>query len=138
MEKISEVGVKITLSKPDDFLLCKETLTRIGVANIKTKTLYQSAHILHKRGEYYICHFKEMFILDGKPSTITEEDLTRRNLIVKLLHDWGLIEADVSSLEIAPLSAIKIVPFKQKASWSLVPKYTIGVKHYDISKVKGE
>jgi len=124
-----EVGVKVTLKKPDDFLLCKETLTRIGVANVKTKTLYQSVHILHKKGEYYICHFKEMFTLDGKPSTITEEDLTRRNLIVKLLNDWGLVEVDVSPLQLAPITSVKIVPFKQKSAWVLVQKYTIGVRH---------
>lgn len=121
-------GVKITLKNPEYFLLVKETLTRLGVASNKNKVLYQSAHILHKQGNYYIIHFKEMFALDGKPSSITEEDIKRRNLIIKLLKDWGLIEVDGDIGEIAPLSSIRVLSAKDKNEWQLVAKYTIGNK----------
>lgn len=131
MNKTStEFGVKITLKDPESFLLVKETLTRIGVPSNKTKTLYQSAHILHKQGVYYICHFKEMFKLDGKPSDISEEDLSRRNLIAKLLEDWGLVKVvDVEKLAmISSLSSVKILSYKDKEEWQLIAKYTIGTK----------
>jgi len=132
---IENFGIKITLKDPESFLLVKETLTRLGVPSNRTKTLYQSAHILHKQGVYYICHFKEMFKLDHKHSDISEEDLQRRNLIAKLLEDWGLIkvidEKDIT--DVAPLSAVKILSFKDKNEWQLVAKYTIGSreKEYD-------
>ena len=123
-------GVKIELKDPESFLLVKETLTRIGVASNKTKTLYQSAHILHKQGSYYICHFKELFKLDGKPSDISEDDLHRRNLIAKLLSDWNLLTindlTDVANM--ASLSSVKVLSFKDKDSWTLTSKYTIGNK----------
>lgn len=127
-------GIKVSLKDPESFLLVKETLTRIGVPSNRTKTLYQSAHILHKQGEYYICHFKEMFKLDHKPSDISEEDLKRRNLIAKLLEDWGLVTIfDRSNLtNLAPLSSVKILSFKDKDEWQLVAKYTIG------NKMKGD
>ena len=125
-----ELGVKISLKTPSDFLLVKESLTRIGVVSNKTKTLYQSAHVLHKQGNYYIIHFKELFLLDGKTSNISEEDYGRRNLIAKLLQDWGLLTV-LESEKIknqAPLSSIKILNFKDKENWALVAKYTIGNK----------
>ena len=119
------------LGEEDDFLKVRETLTRIGVASRKDKTLYQSCHILHKQGKYYIVHFKELFALDGKPSDFSTEDKGRRNTIVKLLSDWGLI-AVVDSNKIVdpqtPLNQIKILPFKEKNEWSLVTKYNIGRK----------
>jgi Bacteriophage translational regulator len=111
----------------DAFHVVRETLTRIGIASRKTKTLYQTAHILHKRGQYAILHFKELFKLDGKPSDITDEDLHRRNLITKLLNEWGLVRVVVAIGQTAPLSQIKIVSFQEKAKWSLVPKYSIGI-----------
>lgn len=125
-----DFGIKISLKTPESFLLVKETLTRIGVASNKTKTLYQSVHILHKQGEYYICHFKEMFKLDGKPSDISDEDFGRRNLIAKLLEDWGLIQVmEVEKLAtLAPMSSVKILSYKDKESWALCSKYTIGNK----------
>lgn len=128
VEGIDNFGIKIALKDPESFLLVKETLTRLGVASNTTKTLYQSAHILHKQGEYYICHFKEMFKLDGKPSDISEEDLSRRNLIAKLLEDWGLIRVlDVEKLAmVSSMSSVKILSFKDKETWQLVAKYTIG------------
>ena len=127
-EEVKPFGIKITLATPESFLLVKETLTRIGVASNRTKTLYQSAHILHKQNEYYICHFKSMFILDGKPSDISEEDIARRNLIAKLLQDWKLLTiVDVLLPECcAPMSAVKIISHKDKEHWQLVAKYTIG------------
>jgi len=127
---IENFGIRISLKDPESFLLVKETLTRVGVASNKTTTLYQSAHILHKQGEYYICHFKEMFKLDGKPSDISEEDLSRRNLIAKLLEDWGLVTVlDSEKLAmLSPMSAVKILSFKDKETWQLVAKYTIGNK----------
>ena len=124
--------VEITLSEEDDFLKVRETLTRIGVASKKDRTLYQSCHILHKKGQYYVVHFKELFALDGKPTDITENDLSRRNAIVKLLEDWELVKV-VRKEQIetpAPifLSQIKILSHKEKRDWQLVPKYNIGSK----------
>ena len=124
------IGVEITLKNPEDFLLVKESLTRIGVASKKNNTLYQSAHILHKRGKYYICHFKELFTLDGKASSITNDDIARRNLIASLLNDWGLvtIQNNLTIVEKSSLSSIKIIPFKDKGSWVLESKYSLGNK----------
>jgi hypothetical protein len=124
------VPVEISISNPDDFLKIRETLTRIGIASRKDNTLYQSCHILHKKGRYFIVHFKELFILDGKPSDLTTNDLQRRNTIAKLLQDWNLLKVlnPIEELVFAPLSQIKIIPFKDKESWSLVPKYNIGKK----------
>ena len=122
--------VQISLKEPDDFLKVKETLTRIGVASKKNNTLYQSCHILHKQGKYYIVHFKELFALDGKPSDINEDDLSRRNTIAKLLAEWGLL-AIVNPTIAEPadsMSSIKIIPFSQKKDWNLVAKYNIGKK----------
>ena len=123
--------VEVTLEKQDDFLKVRETLTRIGVAAKNDNILYQSCHILHKQGKYYIVHFKELFALDGKPSDFSTEDKGRRNTIVKLLSDWGLI-AVVDPNKIVdpqtPLNQIKILPFKEKNEWSLVTKYNIGRK----------
>ena len=131
MNDLSEL-IEVTLEQPDNFLKIRETLTRIGVASKKDKTLYQSCHILHKRGQYYIVHFKEMFALDGKPTTITENDLSRRNAIVKLLEDWGLLTVVVAEQLQNPapimLSQIKILSHKEKSEWQLVPKYSIGSK----------
>ena len=128
---ILETLVEVRLGEEDDFLKVRETLTRIGVASRKDKTLYQSCHILHKQGKYYIVHFKELFALDGKPSDFSTEDKGRRNTIVKLLSDWGLI-AVVNPDKIVdpqtPLNQIKILPFKEKNEWSLVTKYNIGRK----------
>ena len=123
--------VEVTLNNPDDFLKVRETLTRIGVASKKEKTLYQSCHILHKQGRYYIVHFKELFALDGKPSNITESDVARRNTIIKLLKEWELVEINqVDSVEnpTAPISQIKVLPFKDKEEWVLTAKYNIGKK----------
>ena len=124
--------VEVTLKEVDDFLKVRETLTRIGVASKKEKTLYQSCHILHKKGQYYIVHFKELFALDGKPTDITENDLSRRNAIVKLLQDWGLLEVvrkqQIEVPEPIFLSQVKIISHKEKDEWQLVPKYNIGKK----------
>lgn len=125
------VGVEIILPEPDNFLKIKETLTRIGIASKKEKKLYQSCHILHKKGRYAILHFKELFILDGKDNNFSEEDAGRRNTIVNLLEEWELLEVvDASKTEdpIAPLNQIKIIPFKEKSSWEMVVKYNIGKK----------
>lgn len=128
---ILETLVEVRLEEEDDFLKVRETLTRIGVASRKDKTLYQSCHILHKQGKYYIVHFKELFALDGKPSDFSEEDKGRRNTITKLLSDWGLIaivdQEKITELQ-TPLNQIKILPFKEKNEWSLVTKYNIGRK----------
>lgn len=126
------IGIQIELSHPDDFLLCKESLTRIGIPSKKSKKLYQTAHILHKKGKYYIVHFKELFTLDGKQSTITEEDIQRRNLIASLLHEWDLVSlVDKSSTSNkAQLHSIKIIPFKEKKNWELISKYTLGEKKH--------
>jgi hypothetical protein len=124
--------VEVRLKDADDFLKVRETLTRIGVASKKDKTLFQSCHILHKRGQYYVVHFKELFALDGKPTDITENDLSRRNAIVNLLVDWGLVEVVDKSQTETPtpifLSQIKIISHKEKNDWQLVPKYNIGKK----------
>lgn len=124
--------VEVTLTEADDFLKVRETLTRIGVASKKDKTLFQSCHILHKQGKYYIVHFKELFALDGKPTDLTENDLSRRNAIAKLLQDWGLIKVVVSTQIDVPtpifISQIKILSHKEKNEWQLVPKYNIGAK----------
>jgi hypothetical protein len=128
---VLETLIEVRLGEEDDFLKVRETLTRIGVASRKDKTLYQSCHILHKQGKYYIVHFKELFALDGKPSDFSTEDKGRRNTIVKLLSDWGLIavvEADKILEPLTPLNQIKILPFKEKDEWSLVTKYNIGRK----------
>lgn len=125
------VGVELKLPNPDNFLKIKETLTRIGIASKKEKKLYQSCHILHKQGKYAIVHFKELFILDGKENSFADEDCARRNTIVNLLEEWGLLEiVDPSKSEdpIAPLSQIKILSHKEKGSWILEPKYNIGKK----------
>ena len=124
--------VEVKLQEQDDFLKVRETLTRIGVASKKDKTLFQSCHILHKRGQYYVVHFKELFALDGKPTDITENDLARRNAIVNLLEDWGLIKVvNKAQTETPPpifLSQIKILSHKEKNDWQLTPKYNIGKK----------
>ena len=127
-----DLGVKVTLKSPDAFLLCKETLTRIGVASKKNKTLYQSCHILHKKGNYYILHFKELFKLDGKPNNISEEDINRRNLIVSLLLDWDLLSVDEPEKikEKANISSVKVLSFKDKSEWTQESKYTIGSNKY--------
>ncbi len=122
------VGVEVNLDEPDSFLKIKETLTRIGVASRKDKKLYQSCHILHKRGKYYICHFKELFILDGKPSTLSEDDILRRNLITSLLNDWGLLNVvSLSNIEQkAAMNTVKVLAFGDKNEWTCVSKYSIG------------
>lgn len=128
------VGVEVTLENEDAFLKVRETLTRIGVSSRKEKILYQSCHILHKQGRYVILHFKELFALDGKPSTITENDIQRRNSIAKLLQEWGLVKIiNMKSIEhdLAPLHQIKIISYKEKDQWELVTKYTIGKKSQD-------
>ena len=123
--------IEVALTNQDDFLKVRETLTRIGIASRKDKTLYQSCHILHKQGKYYIVHFKELFALDGKPANFDKGDISRRNTIANLLSDWGLIkliEPSKSSDPVAPLSQIKILPHKEKDEWTLEAKYTIGRK----------
>lgn len=121
--------LEVILDEPDDFLKVRETLTRIGVASRKDKKLYQSCHILHKQGRYFIVHFKELFLLDGKKSNLELNDIQRRNTIATLLSDWGLIKwAGTNKLECAPLRQIKIIPFKEKNEWELCPKYNIGNK----------
>lgn len=130
MDWSAESLVEVTLRSPDDFLKCRETLTRIGVASRTGNKLFQSCHILHKRGKYYIVHFKELFLLDGKESNLSDNDIQRRNKIAKLLSDWGLVEiVDNKSTENASsISQIKIIPFKEKGEWELIPKYSIGNK----------
>ena len=120
--------IEVTIKESDDFLKIKETLTRIGVASRKDKTLYQSCHILHKQQKYYIVHFKELFALDGKPTNITSNDVQRRNRIAKLLSDWGLIEIGSEIEDLAPLNQIKVLSFKDKGEWTLESKYNIGKK----------
>ena len=119
---------EVLLKEPDDFLKVRETLSRIGVASRKEKKLYQSCHILHKQGRYYIVHFKELFALDGKDTNLSENDIGRRNTIVKLLSDWGLVTMKGTPEPIAPLSQIKIISFKEKDEWMLETKYNIGKK----------
>lgn len=124
-----DMMLEVALKEPDDFLKVRETLTRIGVASRKERKLYQSCHILHKKGKYYIVHFKELFALDGKPANITKNDIERRNRIAKLLFDWGLVDLSVDSLtEIAPLNQIKVLSYKDKGEWTLESKYNIGKK----------
>ena len=122
--------VEVTLNEPDDFLKVRETLTRIGVASRKEKKLYQSCHILHKQGKYYIVHFKELFALDGKHANLTANDVQRRNRIARLLADWGLISiVKAEAVEmVAPLNQIKVLSFKDKGDWILEQKYNIGKK----------
>ena len=123
------IGVEITLKDPSDFLKVKETLTRIGFASKKENILYQSCHILHKRGRYAIVHFKELFLLDGKKTDISENDIGRRNTIARLLADWGLVVViDPSKIEepTVTMNQIKVVPYREKSNWSLQPKYAIG------------
>jgi hypothetical protein len=126
--------VEVVLVEEDDFLKVRETLTRIGVSSRKERVLYQSCHILHKQGKYYIVHFKELFALDGKPSTITENDVQRRNAIANLLEEWGLIKVvnyDIIRDNMAPIHQIKIISFKEKDDWELIAKYNIGKKKKD-------
>lgn len=123
--------IEVSLNEQDDFLKVRETLTRIGVSSRKEKVLYQSCHILHKQGRYYIVHFKELFALDGKPSNITENDIQRRNAIANLLEEWGLVTILNPKLledNMAPLHQIKIISFKEKDDWELIAKYNIGKK----------
>ena len=131
----TDIMVEVSLRQPDDFLKVRETLTRIGVASRKEKKLFQSCHILHKKGKYYIVHFKELFALDGKHANITSNDVERRNRITKLLSDWGLIDIVQESKlgELAPLNQIKVISYKEKGEWNLESKYNIGKK-----KVVGE
>ena len=121
--------LEVRLNEPDDFLKVRETLSRIGVASRKDKTLFQSCHILHKQGKYYIVHFKELFALDGKDTNLSENDIARRNTIANLLSDWGLVDVvGTTSVEAAPLSQIKVISFKEKGDWKLETKYNIGKK----------
>lgn len=130
MDIFNGYGVEIELGEQEDFLKVRETLERIGVASQRTKTLYQSCHILHKQGRYAILHFKELFALDGRPTDFTDEDEARRNTIVSLLQQWGLCNVitnkDVSKS--APVGSVKIIPYRERQDWSLVPKYNIGKK----------
>jgi len=134
MEEINwtqEMMLEVGLKEPDDFLKVRETLSRIGVASRKEKKLYQSCHILHKQGRYFIVHFKELFALDGKPFTFSEEDQGRRNAIANLLDEWGLVklvDKNKSSEPLVPITKIKIIPFKEKNDWELIAKYNIGKK----------
>jgi hypothetical protein len=126
-----EMMLEITLNEPDDFLKVRETLTRIGVASRRDKILYQSCHILHKQGRYFIVHFKELFILDAKPSNLSVNDLQRRNTVATLLSDWGLISMvnPATATDVAPLRQIKVISHKEKSEWELSPKYNIGTVH---------
>jgi hypothetical protein len=125
-----DMMIEVILNEPDDFLKVRETLTRIGVASRKEKKLYQSCHILHKQGHYFITHFKELFALDGKHANLTVNDIQRRNRIIQLIADWGLVEVvDISKVQdIAPLNQIKVLPHKEKGDWILETKYNIGSK----------
>jgi|TARA_B100000131_G_scaffold271387_1_gene271700 hypothetical protein len=127
--------IEVTLNEPDDFLKVRETLTRIGVASRKEKKLYQSCHILHKQGRYYIVHFKELFALDGKKANLFENDVQRRNRVTQLLQDWGLVKIVESSKvnDSAPLSQIKVLSYKDKGDWTLESKYNIGKKKTTVS-----
>ena len=123
--------VEVTLSNAEDFLKVRETLTRIGISSRKEKKLWQSCHILHKRSKYYIVHFKELFALDGLPTNLSEDDIGRRNTIANLLEEWELLEIvnpDKTEEPVAPISKIKILPYKEKGEWELCPKYHIGKK----------
>ena len=129
----AESMVEVGLKEPDDFLKVRETLTRIGVASRKEKKLYQSCHILHKHGRYYIVHFKELFALDGKKANLSINDVQRRNRIVQLLSDWGLVSINAKEViaDVAPLSQIKVLAYKEKGEWTLESKYNIGKKKED-------
>ena len=129
----AESMVEVVLNEADDFLKVRETLTRIGVASRKEKKLYQSCHILHKQGRYYIVHFKELFALDGKKANLSTNDVQRRNRIVQLLSDWGLISISAKEIiaDVAPLSQIKVLAYKEKGDWTLESKYNIGKKKED-------
>ena len=134
MEEISwtqEHMLEVGLNEPDDFLKVRETLSRIGVASRKERKLYQSCHILHKQGRYYIVHFKELFALDGKNTNLSENDIARRNTIAKLLKDWGLISVIGEVTTVAPLSQIKVLSYREKNEWTLETKYNIGKKKED-------
>ncbi len=131
MEEVNwkqEHMLEVQLNEPDDFLKVRETLSRIGVASRKERKLYQSCHILHKQGRYFIVHFKELFALDGKRANITENDIARRNTITNLLKDWGLVTVIGEMGEMAPLSQVKVLSFKEKNEWELETKYNIGKK----------
>ena len=131
MEEVNwkqEHMLEVQLNEPDDFLKVRETLSRIGVASRKERKLYQSCHILHKQGRYFIVHFKELFALDGKRAIITENDIARRNTITNLLKDWGLVTVIGEMGEMAPLSQVKVLSFKEKNEWELETKYNIGKK----------
>ena len=129
MDKWSqEQMLEVVLKEPDDFLKVRETLSRMGVASRREKILWQSAHILHKKGRYYIAHFKELFALDGKETNISENDIARRNTIANLLRDWGLINIIGEVADVAPLSQIKVLSFSEKNEWTLETKYNIGKK----------
>ena len=134
----SGMMIEVLLNEPDDFLKVRETLTRIGVASRKEKKIYQSCHILHKQGKYYIVHFKELFALDGKHANLTVNDVQRRNRIVQLLADWGLIEiVDATKVQdIAPLNQIKVLAHKEKDDWILEAKYNIGSKKKKVEDVE--
>jgi hypothetical protein len=133
-----DMMIEVILNEPDDFLKVRETLTRIGVASRKEKKLYQSCHILHKQGRYFITHFKELFALDGKHANLTVNDIQRRNRIVQLIADWGLVEVvDVSKVQnIAPLNQIKVLPHKEKGDWILETKYNIGSKRKKVEETE--
>jgi len=142
MTALIEEMVECTLAEPDDFLKIRETLTRIGVASRKDKTLFQSCHILHKQGRYYIVHFKELFALDGKPTNYSENDQARRNTIANLLAEWGLIKlvnSEQTSTNVVPLNQLKILAYKEKDEWALTAKYNIGSKkvNYEHSEEEG-
>ena len=131
MEEVNwtqEQMLEIRLKEPDDFLKVRETLSRIGVASRKERKLYQSCHILHKQGRYYIVHFKELFALDGKKTNLSINDIARRNTIANLLKDWGLVDVVSEITEVAPLSQIKVLSYKEKNEWTLETKYNIGKK----------
>jgi hypothetical protein len=131
MFNISQL-VEVRLRNPEDFLKVKETLSRIGLASKKDNTLYQSCHILHKQGRYYIVHFKELFMLDGKQADFSDSDIARRNRIVLLLDEWNLVDIvdkDAVKEPVAPINQVKIIPYKEKSQWNLVTKYTIGNRY---------
>ena len=130
--------LEVSLKEPDDFLKVRETLSRIGVSSRKEKKLYQSCHILHTQGKYYIVHFKELFALDGKEHNITENDIGRRNSIAGLLKDWGLVSFENNPEPKAPLSQIKVISFKEKSEWVLEPKYKIGKKKENDEITRGD
>ena len=140
LEWTPDLMLEVGLSETDDFLKVRETLSRIGVASRKERKLYQSCHILHKQGRYFIVHFKELFALDGKPSNFSDSDISRRNTIANLLAEWGLltlVTPDLSKQPVAPISQIKVLPFKEKDQWNLTAKYNIGKKNGEKETVNG-